>query len=220
MLGILMLDTVFDRPLGDVGHPETFERLGIEARQQQVLGASPQRVVREADPTLLQPFIDAALRLQAEGARMITTSCGFLCLFQQALQAAVRVPVLSSSLLWLAPLQAAGQRCGVLTIDATALDQRYLAAVGARPSTPVQGVAPGSEFQRHILGNQPGMDVGQACADVVQAARQLVQRHPELDTLVLECTNMPPYADAVRAATGRRVEHLVSLIQSQWTSNP
>jgi hypothetical protein len=46
----------------------------------------------------------------------------------------------------------------------------------------------------------------------VAAAQRLVARHPEIETIVLECTNMPPYADAVSAATGRKVHHLVSLL--------
>ena len=40
--------------------------------------------------------------------------------------------------------------------------------------------------------------------------------HPEITTLVLECTNMPPYAGAVAAATGKRVEHIVSPIEKRW----
>jgi hypothetical protein len=42
-LGILMLDTRFPRPIGDIGHPGTFERAGIPVRYAVVRGASPQR---------------------------------------------------------------------------------------------------------------------------------------------------------------------------------
>ena len=49
------------------------------------------------------------------------------------------------------------------------------------------------------------MDVERAARDVVAAAAALKARAPDLRTLVLECTNMPPYADRIRAATCWRV---------------
>ena len=104
-LGVLMLDTRFPRAIGDVGNPKSF---AMPVRHRVVAGASPQRVVGEGDPALLQPFIDAARQLVDDGARAITTSCGFLVLFQQALQTALPVPVWTSSLLKLPELQAPG----------------------------------------------------------------------------------------------------------------
>ncbi len=82
-LGVLMLDTRFPRPPGDVGNPETYARAGIPVHFFTVEGASPKRIVEEADPRLIQPFVDAAVRLVAQGASMITTSCGFLAAYQR-----------------------------------------------------------------------------------------------------------------------------------------
>src|SRR3954452_4053300 len=113
-LGVLMLDTRFPRGLGDIGNPASF---AMPVRHHVVRGASPQRVVREGDPALLKPFIDAAQQLVDEGARAITTSCGFLVQFQAAMAAALPVPVWTSSLLKLPELQAPG----VITVDALSL---------------------------------------------------------------------------------------------------
>ena len=215
-LGILMLDTRFPRPPGDIGNPATFERLQIPVRYQTVRGASPQSVVRGSSALALQPFVIAALDLVEQGATVLSTSCGFLARYQYELQAAVPVPVISSSLLWLGSPELAGERCAVLTIDALALDAHQLVGVGADPATPVGGVAPGCEFQRRLLGNEATMDLRQAGQDVVAGALALVKAHAEVTTLVLECTNMPPYAQAVAAATGKRVEHIVSLLEQRW----
>ena len=212
-VGVLMLQTRFPRPLGDIGNPLTFEALRIPARHLVVRGASPQRVVRHSDAALLADFSAAALQLVREGASMISTSCGFLALFQQQLQQAVPVPVLSSSLLWLPRL---GPSAGVLSIDALALTPAHLAAVAAAPATPIGGVATGCEFQRRILGDDPQLDPQQACADVVAGAQSLLAQHPGIGTIVLECSNMVPYAAAVTAATGRPVEHIISLIEATW----
>jgi hypothetical protein len=66
----------------------------------------------------------------------------------------------------------------------------------------VQGVEPGTEFVTRILGNQAQLNIAQAQQDVVAAAMALKARAPHLTTVVLECTNMPPYQAAIEAATG------------------
>lgn len=211
-LGILMLDTRFPRPPGDIGNARTFEELGIPARRAVVADATPRRAVQDQDSELLAPFVRAGRALVADGATMISTSCGFLAGFQRELAAALPVPVLSSSLLACAAVPAPG----VLTIDAVSLGPALLAAAGVPAGTPVQGVAPGCEFQCRILGDEPRMDLDAARDDVVTAARALVAAHPEVRTIVLECTNMPPYRDAVRAATGRVVVDIVTMLADAW----
>jgi len=208
MLGVLMLQTRFPRVPGDVGHPAAF---AVPVRHAVVRGASPQRVVREQDPALLQPFIAAALGLVAEGASAITTSCGFLVQFQRELQTAVPVPVWTSSLLILPELA----RPGVVTVDAASLGPLQLRAAGAALDTPIEGLDPGCTFQRTLLEDLPTLDAVAAEREVVAAARRLVARHPAIDAVVLECTNMPPYADAVARAAGRPVHHLISLVNQR-----
>ena len=211
-LGVLMLDTRFPRVPGDIGHAAS---LPFPVRYRVVRGASPQRVVRERDPALLQPFIEAGRALVDEGAAAITTSCGFLVLFQDALQAALPVPVWTSSLLLLPELQRRAP-AGVVTVDAAALGADHLRAAGASLDTPIEGLAPDCAFQRCLLRDEATLDVDAARAATVAAAQRLVARRPEIESIVLECTNMPPYADAVRAATGRAVHGLTSLLASRF----
>ncbi|MGH7330398.1 MAG: aspartate/glutamate racemase family protein, partial [Polyangiaceae bacterium] len=92
-----MLETRFPRVLGDAGNPETWP---FEVDLEIVRGIGVDAAVRGAKiPGRDDLFIDAARRLEQRGASLITTSCGFLILFQAALQAAIRVPVVTSSLL-------------------------------------------------------------------------------------------------------------------------
>ena len=212
-LGVLMLQTRFARVLGDVGNAASF---AMPVRYRVVPGASAQRVVRAADETLLEPFIAAARALVDEGASAITTSCGFLVQFQHALQMAVPVPVWTSSLLLLPDLRSPG----VLTVDADSLAARHWLAAGAAVDTPVQGLAPGCHLQSVLLDDMSTdpltLDTMQAECDTVAAGQRLVARHPQVQNIVLECTNLPPYSDAVQLATGRPVHHLLSLIRSRW----
>ena len=209
MLGLLMLQTRFPRPLGDIGHAGTF---GFEVRQRVVRGATPERVVRGSDPAMLQPFIAAAAELVAEGCAAISTSCGFLARWQRELQAALPVPVWSSALLQLAEQQRLQRRCGVITIEAASLGAAHLQAVGADPATPVEGITPGSPLHRTLLQDLPTLDETDARTQVLAAAQRLRARHADIDTLVLECTNLPPYAPALRQATGLQVLDVVTLL--------
>ncbi|HEX7439536.1 MAG TPA: aspartate/glutamate racemase family protein [Caldimonas sp.] len=219
-LGVLMLETRFPRLPGDIGNPATFD---FPVRYAVVRGASPRRIVKGCDPSLLRPFIDAARELVQAGASAIATSCGFLVLFQQALQDALDVPVWSSSLLLVPALQAAlpaGRTVGIVTVDGEALGPAHLRAAGAPIDTPIEGLAPGCAFQRCVLDDEAGLDADGARAATVAAAQRLVARRPDIAALVLECTNMPPYAEAVRRATGLPVHDITTLLASCFAPAP
>jgi Asp/Glu/hydantoin racemase len=219
MLGILMLRTRFPRLPGDIGHASTF---GFEVRRHVVEGASPARVVRgcagepdrvRADEALLRSFIDAGQQLVGDGARALGTSCGFLARWQRELQAALPVPVWSSALLKLAELP--GVRCGVITIEAASLTAAHFEAVGADPKTPVEGIEPGSPLHASLMQDLPTLDADDACRQVIAAGRRLVAREPGLQAVVLECTNLPPYAQALERDIGLPVHHVVSLLNER-----
>ena len=99
-LGVLMLDTRFPRLPGDVGHADAF---GVPTSWRIVNGAWPDQIVQSAAGLragrVVPAFVQVVRNLEKAGARTITTSCGFLVLLQKELQAAVKVPVITSSLL-------------------------------------------------------------------------------------------------------------------------
>ena len=206
-LGVVMLDTRFPRPLGDLGNPATWS---VPVNVRVVRGIWPDKVVQSAAGLhagrVGQAFVAVVQALVREGAVAVTTSCGFLVLLQKELQAGVRVPVQTSSLLQLPRLLAAQRRVGVLTIAAGKLGREHLRAAGVPrerlADVVIQGVDPKGEFATRILGNQPELDLEKARADVVAAAVALKAREPSLTDVVLECTNMPPYRAAVEEATG------------------
>ncbi|WID94171.1 aspartate/glutamate racemase family protein [Bosea vestrisii] len=212
-LGVLMLEARFPRILGDMGNGATWP---FPVLYKVVSGASPEKVVLKGAAGLLPDFIAAAQELVRLGAEAITTNCGFLSLFQQELAAAVGVPVATSSLMqvpWVQATLPPGKRVGLVTVSAATLTPQHLAAVGVPVDTPVTGTENGREFFRVLIrAEQEEMDIDLAERDVVEAAQRLVARHPEVGAIVLECTNMPPYAAAVQAATGLPVYDIYSMI--------
>ncbi|MCB2135682.1 MAG: aspartate/glutamate racemase family protein [Rhodobacteraceae bacterium] len=211
-VGILMLEAQFPRIVGDMGNALTWP---FPVHYRVVRGASPDKVVRQGAPGLLDAFVDTARGLVADGADGITTNCGFLSLFQAELAAAVGVPVAASSLMQVAMvnrLLPPGRRAGVLTISASTLTTAHLEKAGVPGGTPIGTTEGGREFTRAILGNELTLDVEAARSDNVNAALALTKAHPDLGAIVLECTNMIPYAADIRAATALPVFSMESFV--------
>ena len=211
-IGILMLEARFPRIPGDMGNATTWP---FPVLYKVVAGASPQRVVRERASGLLEPFLDAARELVRLGADGITSNCGFLSLFQDEIAAAAGVPVAISSLMQVPMVDRMlprGRRAGILTISAPSLTPEHLARAGVPADTPVMGTEGGREFTRAILGNEAELDVAAAEQDILEAGAALVARHPEVGAVVLECTNMPPYARALSQSLGLPVFDIHSFV--------
>ena len=211
-VGILMLDARFPRIPGDIGNAETWP---FPVLYNVVREASPDRVVRKRGEGLLDAFIAAARELVSDGADGITTNCGFLSLFQDEIADAVRVPVLTSSLMQVElvnRLLPPGKRAGILTICASTLSPEHLQKANVLEGTPIGTTEGKREFSRVILENELELDVEAARADNVEAASELMSAHEDIGALVLECTNMVPYAADIRDATGVPVYTMENLI--------
>ena len=214
-VGILMLDTRCPRIPGDMGNATTFP---FPVRYHRVPGADPDLVVRRGAEGLLPAFIEGAQALEHEGVGAITTNCGFLIKYQGQLARAVRVPVLTSSLL-VVPLVhrmlPAGQRVGIMTVNASSLTQEHLRGAGIDADVPlaVVGMETEKEFTRVLLDNELELDVDAARDEHVGVARRLVAEHPDVGAIVLECTNMPPYTADIQRETGRPVFDILSLVR-------
>jgi len=215
VLGILMLKTAFPRPLGDVGNPATWPCATLYTM---VESAPVAAVVTEGPlpPSLVEAFIAAGRELVDRGATLITTSCGFLVTAQAALQDALPVPVVTSSLLQIPALQGElppGRRVGVVTFDSRRLTAAHLAAAGASADTPIAGLEGGRELYRMISQNLPALDAARAEADLLAAGLALGAAAPELGCVVLECTNLPPYRAALARRLGLPVHDLVTFLK-------
>ena len=212
-LGILMLEARFPRIPGDMGNATTWP---FPVLYKVVKGATPEAVVLKGAAGQLPAFLDAAAELVAHGAEAITTNCGFLSLFQRELAAHAGVPVATSSMIqvpWVQATLPPGKKVGMITVSGSTLTPRHLEAAGVPADTPFVGTEGGREFFRTlILGEKTDMDVVLAQQDILDAGRALMKSHPDIGAIVLECTNMPPYAHALREALEVPIYDIYSLI--------
>ncbi len=209
-LGILMLDTRFPRIKGDIGNAQSFE-FPVIFRRMEGIGSADAVTAHPDRPRVLAALEANARALAADGAIGLSTSCGFLALYQDDLSALSPLPVATSALLHIKRL--AGKRVGVLTASARNLTPAHFAAVGAPTDTPFVGLPEGSSFAKTFIGNATTLDRDQVEREVVEAARDLMARHPGIDTIVFECTNLPPYKRAVQNAVGLPAFDILDLLK-------
>ncbi len=215
VLGILMLEARFPRIHGDIGNATTWP---FPVQYRVVRGASPDKIVRQDPMVLVDKFIDAAQELVASGCDGITTNCGFLALAQDRIARAVPVPVATSSLMQIPMVQAMlppGKKVAVLTISKASLTPAHLKAAGvaAPEDIPVFGTDQGRAFTRCILDDHEAIDFEACRLDMLDAAREIVETDRDVGAIVLECTNMTPYAHDVRKATGLPVFSIYTFLK-------
>jgi hypothetical protein len=212
-IGVICLDTSFTKIPGHIRNPATF---GFPVVYHVVAGVTPERVVTHPDPGVLEPFIAAATELELTGVGAITSACGFLALFQRELAAAVAIPLYSSSLMQVPLVHrmlSPGQAVGVMTASGKSLTPRYLEAVGGE-SVPVRiaGMEDQPEFREVILeGRRDDLDPARLSHEVLSQAEALALANPEVGALVLECTDLVPFASAIQERLGVPVFDIVTL---------
>ncbi|WP_166418662.1 aspartate/glutamate racemase family protein [Cochlodiniinecator piscidefendens] len=212
-VGILMLETQFPRIFGDIANAATWP---FPVQYRIVRGATPDKVVRNDPRLLVDDFIAAAKDLVAHGCDGLTTNCGFLALIQDQISEAVPVPVATSSLMQIPMVQALlpkSKRVGVITISKATLTPAHLEAAGAPLDTPIVGTDNGRAFTHGILDDQPSIDFEASRLDLLDAARDLVTQNDDIGAIVLECTNMTPYAADIRKLTGLPVYSIYSFVR-------
>ncbi|MDD7023804.1 MAG: aspartate/glutamate racemase family protein [Oscillospiraceae bacterium] len=210
-IGILMLDTRFPRLPGDIGNATTFS---YPVMYKIVEQATVDRVVKEADAGLIEPFVRAGMELIQNGARAIVTSCGFMAIFQKELAQALPVPVFTSSLLQVPLVYSMlkqDQRVGILTADSSSLGERHFRGVGIEQIPMAVAGLQDTYLGDILLHNRTELDEDRARKDMEAAAGHLVKEHPDIGAFVLECTNMPPFAGAVARACGLPVFDIITL---------
>jgi hypothetical protein len=211
-LGILMLETYFERFNGDIGNAQTWP---FPVQYRIVKGASPDRITSLTDDAMLGPFKAAADELIAAGVDGITTTCGFLALYQSELAAHCAVPVATSALLqvpMVARILPKGRRPAIMTFSAPSLTAKHLEAVGVDPKTPIFGMPPTSQFQRSIRTGDTSVSIETLRQEVLQVANSAVHSDPSIGALVLECTNLTPYSADLRRQLGVPIFDMVSLV--------
>lgn len=203
-----MLEARFERIVGDIGNPDT---LRYPVMHRVVPGATVSRVVCDQDDDLVDLFAAHADQLVKAGVTAITTSCGFMARHQSKLEKRVKLPFAASALCLLSDTRRRYGKVGVITADSSQLGEDHFTACGSAPPVAVAGMQDYPAFRSAILRQTAALQPQLIEAEAIAAAVLLCERHPKLNALLLECTNLPPYRRAIERATGLPVIDALSL---------
>jgi hypothetical protein len=171
-----------------------------------------------ADPTVADDIIALGRHMiEREGIRALCSACGFFGNYHRQVADALDIPVALSSLVqvpWVRSLLRPRQKIGVLTADQSSISERMLKSCGIDDPglLVVKDLRHAPEFSA-ILEYRGQFDNGKVRQEVVGAALELLKEDADLGAIVLECSDMPPYAAAVQAATQLPVFDFITLIR-------
>lgn len=160
--------------------------------------------------------LKAARKLVSEGCRAVSSACGFFGNYQKLVSGELDVPVALSSLLQInsiLPLLKPHQKLGVLTADLSALTDKLLENCGVTDKSRLvlRDLRNEPEFSC-ILEGRGSFDNGKVEQEVVAKALSCFEE-ADIGAVLLECSDMPPYAWAIQAACGVPVFDFTTLIR-------
>ena len=174
-----------------------------------------------ADPTIKDDVIEAAQHMvRYDGVRAICSACGFFGNYQKAVAEAVDVPVAMSSLVqipWIRTLLKPDQKIAILTANGASLNENLLAQCGVEDTKNLiwKGFENTKEFSA-VVSMTPVFDNEVAKQEVVDGALELI-RDENVGAILLECSDLPPFAHMIQAATNLPVFDFTTL--HNWLYN-
>ncbi|HWL06820.1 MAG TPA: hypothetical protein VNQ76_00240, partial [Planctomicrobium sp.] len=200
--------------IGNSTNPATYS---FPVRFERVPGANLQSVVLSPNQQVLHAMIESANRLVDQGAKAITTSCGFNAIFQKELANVLGVPVFTSSLLQIPLIRAmlgTDSRILVITASSVSLTETHFSAVGVTDleGIVVAGLEQNREWRKIFEAPQVEINIERFRDDLIELATSFANDH-QADALLLECTDLPPFAEDIRKATRLPVFDFVSLVK-------
>ncbi|MVT55902.1 hypothetical protein GPL17_36570 [Bradyrhizobium yuanmingense] len=221
-VGILLLDRAsttdpFDRPFipGSVGNASTWS---VPVRYKTIPGLTFSKLLAPDEDYELAA-VRAAVELVREGAKILTAHCGFMIRYQDAIRAAVDVPVLLSPLLLiplLGQMLPRNKAVGIITANSSSLTPELLRAAGVAGKfdrIAVAGLEAAPCFAAAFLHAGGNLDVSGVEKETVDAVVALLDSRPDIGALLFECSELPPYAAAVQRATGIPVFDFTSMVE-------
>jgi hypothetical protein len=205
-LGVIRLDYDYPPAPGDIDHPASF---GYDVFYRVVPGLTFSMCQSGTMTSEVEKnFEDALDWLCEKGVSGITGDCGFMMYFQQLARRRCTLPIFMSSLAQTPAVTCAFNQhelIAILTANSETLkpmrnlikdecgvdpEERRFVIVGCQDVPGFEAVARGEKV--NVQKVTPGM---------VEQAKKTLMQYPKIRAFLFECTELPPYSDAVRAST-------------------
>jgi len=216
-IGILVLDLWYPYVLGNVANGSTFN---FPVLYKILKGSTGEQVVT-GSPVLLKMILEAGKELEQQGVRAIVGACGYFGHFQKEASMKFNVPTFLSSVLQVPIMMRAlkpKQKVGIICANSPYLTPGLLTQCGVADLSRVVivGTQDCPEF-RNIIECTGRFNSRKIEQELVGVAKQFVSQNPEIGAILLECSDMPPYAWAIQNAVRLPVFDFITMIN--WIYN-
>ncbi len=209
--GLVQLETL----PGNSTNPNSY---AFPVRFNRIKGANIRTVLEDPSKEVLKNMIVESKKMISEGIEAITTSCGFNAIFQEELASALDVPVFTSSLLQVPlvhKMLGPEKSIAVITAKKSALKVEHLRAVGIKDGIRLSiiGMENSPEWNKIFTAPDDDVDLDVIAGEVIGTAKEAVMRDKSIGAFVLECTDLPPFSEAIKKELCLPVFDFVTLIE-------
>ncbi|MFD1414960.1 aspartate/glutamate racemase family protein [Oceanobacillus jeddahense] len=212
-VGILYIDNCWYPVIpGNVANLSTYD---FPVRLKKVKNSQTMKILN-GDPEMLDNVIKAAKELEEEGARAISSACGFFGNYQKEVADSVNIPVYLSSITQI-PMIFTGlksnNKIGILTAYEKGMTSKLFKNCGVNDSDRcvIHDMSEYPEFSV-IIKNKGSFDNEKVKQEVIDAATMMINNNPDIGAILLECSDLPPYASDIQRNVGLPVYDFISLI--------
>lgn len=223
-IGIMLNSTTYPLIPGNVGNASTYN-FPVRIVSTPGLPTDWWCDAKGANEERLGKVIKTAKKLESEGVRAITTGCGFYAIFQKEVAEAIKIPFFSSPLLMVPMVhRMLGNkgRIGIITAGAKNLGDLHFKGVDIDPKKiplGIIGMMEYDEFRQVILEeSKVEADIEQMEKEVLDAAKKILQKYPDIEAFVFECSDLPPFSKSVQDLTGLPVFDFITMINWVYTA--
>ena len=208
-LGVIRLDYDYPPAPGDIDHPDSFN---CDVYYKVVPGLTFEMCQKGKMTDDVEKRFKQSIKWLVKEKKVngITGDCGFMMNFQSIARQITKIPIFMSSL-----CQLPAVTCGYAETE-----QMIIMTANGKSLEPMRGLirdecGVDTEDKRYnIVGCEDVPHFGQAVANgdkvntkkatpgIVKKAVEALKKYPKSRAFLLECTELPPYSDAIRFHTG------------------
>lgn len=210
-LGVIRLDYDYPPSLGEIDCAESFD---YDVYYKVVPGLTYEMCKSGMLLSKVEYRFKKAIRwlVKEKKVSVISGDCGFMMYFQSIAREVTSIPIVMSSLCQLPMIQCAF----ATTVEIVILTANSKSFYALHSTIQAECGIDSRDGRYHVIGCEDvdGLDAvdfkekvdsERVEPGVVRKALEALDRFPETKVFLLECTQLPPYADAIRVETGQPV---------------
>ncbi len=215
-IGIILFgQTGYALPPGSVENATTFK---YPVYYRAIEAASVESVVSpKVDPEVLHQLVETGKEMEAQGCRAVVGACGYFANYLPEVKKALEIPCFFSSIMQVPIILNSlcpGKKVGILCANGSVLSTAPVlrnCGIHDFSSVVITGAEGLPEMQKILQGrgfyNPVELEKG-----LIRLAMEMVEKNPEIEAILLECTLFPTHALAIQKTVRMPVYDFTTLI--------